>query len=89
LLWPGLQHGGVASSADHVKVSGLGIRLDEDVFGPHSSHAGKGFVPEGGNFIFEDGLVSWYPFNAITLGLKANLTPGTYHYFYKIPTEGQ
>jgi prepilin-type N-terminal cleavage/methylation domain-containing protein len=80
---------GVASSADNVKVSGWGIRLDEDVFGPHSSHAGKGFVPEGGNFLFEDGRVGWYPFSAIALGLKAKLTPGTYLYFYKIPTEAQ
>jgi hypothetical protein len=79
---------GVAQSADNVKAIDWGMLLHEHVHGPQSSHAGKGFVPEGGNFLFEDGRVSWYPLNAITLGSKAKLTPGTYLYFYKIPIEG-
>jgi prepilin-type N-terminal cleavage/methylation domain-containing protein len=31
--------------------------------GPGSNHAGKGGIPYGGNFLFEDGHVEWVKFN--------------------------
>jgi prepilin-type N-terminal cleavage/methylation domain-containing protein len=48
--------------------------------GPGTSHSGKGGVPTGGNFLFEDGHVGWTKFNgktnfvALTAGGPANST---------------
>ncbi len=79
---------GIANSADDVRVLSWRFRVGDDVFVPHSSHAGSRDVPEGGNFLFEDGHVTWYRFQTIALGTKAILEPSTYLYFYKIPISG-
>ena len=55
---------------------------------PLSSHIGKGDMPKGGNFLFEDGHVRWYPKNQIQLGSASKMMPG-YLSFYKIPIDGQ
>lgn len=44
-------------------------------------HRTTGNVPEGGNFLFEDGHVSWYPARQIGLGA----TVGTWECYFKIP----
>jgi hypothetical protein len=80
---------GLAPSAENMKILDWSAPLGQDVHGPYSSHAGKGFVPEGGNFLFEDGRVGWYRLGTITLGLKGkNIVLGTDLYFYNIPIEG-
>jgi hypothetical protein len=53
---------------------------------PQSNHAQKNGEPTGGNFLFEDGRVTWYRFSKIELGSKSKLDPGYLH-FYKIPVQ--
>jgi prepilin-type N-terminal cleavage/methylation domain-containing protein len=54
---------------------------------PTATHRGKGHVPTGGNFLFEDGHVEWRRFkidnapNTIDLGSRG----GSWLCFYKIP----
>ena len=80
---------GQASSADDVKIAQWSHGMVDGVVVPHSSHAGKGFVPEGGNFLFEDGHVGWYRLDAFALGIKDRINgPLSYLYFYKIPIQG-
>lgn len=54
---------------------------------PSACHIGSGGIPEGGNFLFEDGHVEWRKFNVAnpraTIDLGANV--GTWQFFYKIP----
>jgi prepilin-type N-terminal cleavage/methylation domain-containing protein/prepilin-type processing-associated H-X9-DG protein len=45
------------------------------------THPGTKGVPDGGNFLFEDGHVEWY--NAAKIGLGASI--GTWQCFFKIP----
>lgn len=52
---------------------------------PKSAHAGKGGVPKGGNFLFEDGSVSWRKFQNIQVGSKNKNGKGNFIHFYKIP----
>jgi type II secretory pathway pseudopilin PulG len=49
--------------------------------GPSSSHPGKGGVPSGGNFLYEDGRVEWITFNGNTnkIGVAAQSGPGVYY----------
>jgi prepilin-type N-terminal cleavage/methylation domain-containing protein len=51
-----------------------------------SAHAGRNFVPEGGNFLFEDGRVQWHKFQGIAVGSMAAAPSGSLE-FYKIPIE--
>ena len=46
--------------------------------GPGSNHAGKGGVPVGGNFLYEDGHVDWIKFNGNTnfIAMSAKQTGG-------------
>jgi prepilin-type N-terminal cleavage/methylation domain-containing protein len=64
----------------------LGMSVDGPKF-PLSAHAGRGGVPSGGNFWFEDGHVSWYRWpDQIRLGSK-DRGRGTFseqNRFYKI-----
>ena len=46
----------------------------------YSSHVGKKNQPEGGNFLFEDGHVKWYDFDAIDVGASG----GSWTCNYKI-----
>jgi prepilin-type N-terminal cleavage/methylation domain-containing protein len=48
---------------------------------PFSSHTSRNGDPHGGNYLFEDGRVSWYKTQSISLGLTGE---GTLFY-YKIP----
>ena len=51
---------------------------------PNSNHRGPANVPTGGNFLYEDGRVSWRKFvmgDANTIALGAN--NGTYQYYVK------
>jgi prepilin-type N-terminal cleavage/methylation domain-containing protein len=58
---------------------------------PTATHRGKGNVPTGGNFLFEDGHVAWYNYrvenarNTIDLGSRG----GSWLCFYKIPIAEQ
>ena len=55
---------------------------------PLSCHRGSGNVPLGGNFLYEDGHVSWYKFNAaspqttINLGIKGGSSDYWLLYFH-------
>jgi prepilin-type N-terminal cleavage/methylation domain-containing protein len=51
-----------------------------------SAHAGRNFVPEGGNFLFEDGRVQWHKFQGISVGSMVAAPAGNVA-FYKIPIE--
>lgn len=51
-----------------------------------SAHAAANGMPEGGNYLFEDGHVSWYRLNQIEIGSMSKPTP-TYLCYYKIPVE--
>jgi hypothetical protein len=44
-------------------------------------HRGRGNVPEGGNFLFEDGHVSWYNPRQISLGASV----GSWQCYFKVP----
>jgi hypothetical protein len=48
--------------------------------GPYSSHARFDGQPVGGNFLFEDGRVDWYPNSEVTLGA----TLVVYKFWYNI-----
>jgi prepilin-type N-terminal cleavage/methylation domain-containing protein len=50
---------------------------------PTGTHRGTKAVPEGGNFLFEDGHVSWY--GARTIGLGASSGGGGWQCYFKIP----
>jgi prepilin-type N-terminal cleavage/methylation domain-containing protein/prepilin-type processing-associated H-X9-DG protein len=50
---------------------------------PFSSHIGPSGEPTGGNFLFQDGHVRWYPSSEIDLGA----TVGAWQCFYKIPLD--
>lgn len=56
---------------------------------PDSCHAGSAAVPQGGNFLFEDGRVEWRRFNAaspassIDSGSTGPGSTGTYTDFYR------
>jgi hypothetical protein len=50
---------------------------------PTACHRGDKGAPTGGNFLFEDGHVSWFQKQAIQVGSFA----GTWICFYKIPVE--
>lgn len=48
---------------------------------PTATHRAKNGAPSGGNFLFEDGHVSWFPFKQVELGSMG----GSWLLFYKIP----
>lgn len=79
---------GFASSEVNVKVVSWEHGIENEVVVPHSNHAGKGLIPEGGNFLFEDGRVAWFRLENIALGSKSKRgDPSFYLFFYKIPIE--
>jgi hypothetical protein len=51
---------------------------------PTACHRGTGGVPQGGNVLFEDGHVSWYPRHRIELGSRSPGGDG-WQLFYKVP----
>ncbi len=52
---------------------------------PFSSHLERRTnMPRGGNFLFEDGHVAWYPMSDIMIGGNIG---GQYSFFYKIPIQ--
>lgn len=50
---------------------------------PMSNHVRGSGEPSGGNFLFEDGHVSWYVRARIDFASKSSLVPG-YLFFYKV-----
>lgn len=54
---------------------------------PTANHAGDGGVPEGGNFLFEDGHVEWRGFNLANARgtIDVGSMTGNWVLFYKIP----
>jgi type II secretory pathway pseudopilin PulG len=52
-----------------------------------SAHPGRNYEPEGGNFLFEDGHVTWYRRSEISLGGRPKSTDGWLE-FFKIPIDG-
>ncbi|MDB6110384.1 MAG: hypothetical protein JWR69_2134 [Pedosphaera sp.] len=48
---------------------------------PYANHIKRGGEPSGGNFLFEDGRVSWYKSQDIDVGL----TGEGWFFYYKIP----
>jgi type II secretory pathway pseudopilin PulG len=78
-----LESWGMARTPDKVKIMGW-----QDASGiPISSHAGNGGQPKGGNFLFEDGHVTWYQWEKIELGGKGKADP-SWLLFYKIAIDG-
>jgi prepilin-type N-terminal cleavage/methylation domain-containing protein len=55
--------------------------------GPGASHAGRGGVPSGGNFLYEDGHVDWVKFNGNTnfIGVSASYGAPPAGSFYDAP----
>jgi type II secretory pathway pseudopilin PulG len=62
---------------------------DDSITVPTANHwdLGTGNVPNGGNFLFEDGSVAWYRFNAKDPRetVDAGSTFGGWTLFYKVP----
>lgn len=58
---------------------------------PTAVHRDKNGAPTGGNFLFEDGHVSWYRFNAVDARNTVDLgaTVGNWLCFYKIRVPGK
>ena len=56
--------------------------------GPGSNHAGHGGIPVGGNFLFEDGSVSWTKFygDKNSISQSAINTGGGLAGYYDAPT---
>jgi len=56
---------------------------------PTANHAdpGHGNLPPGGNFLFEDGHVTWYPFNENNARgtVDVGCAVGSWVCFYKVP----
>ncbi len=52
---------------------------------PTGTHRGARAMPDGGNFLFEDGHAEWYNGNRIGLGAGGG-TLGTWECYFKIPT---
>jgi prepilin-type N-terminal cleavage/methylation domain-containing protein len=92
----GREFSGAPTMVDRIEAWGIGTTsnsfkvldwFDRPTPVPYSSHSTRDGVPVGGNFLFEDGHVSWYPRRAIGLGSKAKLDPSTYLVFYNIPIQ--
>jgi prepilin-type processing-associated H-X9-DG protein len=49
--------------------------------GPGSNHAGKGGVPIGGNFLYEDGHVEWVKFDGNTSLIAISALNGSSAYY--------
>ena len=49
--------------------------------GPGANHAGRGGVPFGGNFLYEDGHVDWIKFNGSTNTIAMSANNGTQQYY--------
>ncbi|HZM04920.1 MAG TPA: prepilin-type N-terminal cleavage/methylation domain-containing protein [Candidatus Saccharimonadales bacterium] len=69
---------------------GIGINWLDSYAGttvPISNHPDTGNVPKGSNFLFEDGHVTWHPFNVNDARdtVDAGSIVGTWVCFYKIP----
>jgi type II secretory pathway pseudopilin PulG len=73
---------GHAKSPDSVKI--VSWYDDWTAHVPLSSHASPQGAPDGGNFLFEDGRVSWYRFNTVKLGSQDFFNAIA---FYKVPVE--
>jgi prepilin-type N-terminal cleavage/methylation domain-containing protein len=58
--------------------------MDSKTSLPKSAHAGRGGIPKGGNFLFEDGSVSWFKFQKIEVGSKNKAGTGNFIHFYKV-----
>jgi prepilin-type processing-associated H-X9-DG protein len=78
---------GVAKTAESVRIVNWMVGSGDFERVPFSSHAGRHGVSEGGNFLFEDGHVSWHRREGIDLAMKAKLDSATYLYFYRIKIE--
>ena len=48
------------------------FNIGTNAWAEYSSHMSKKTTPAGGNFLFEDGHVTWYDFSAIALGYQEN-----------------
>jgi prepilin-type N-terminal cleavage/methylation domain-containing protein len=87
--------------ADHLQGSGRAqsevdiqvfrwATVDGNVLVPYSSHPGQGYVPQGGNFLFEDSHVAWFQWKAIALGSIVHTGDSKnkgFLMFYKIPVD--
>jgi prepilin-type N-terminal cleavage/methylation domain-containing protein len=80
-----LEAWGSAVSADSVWVSTWVYHDWDGNSVPESSHAGRLGVPEGGNFLFEDGHVGWYRNSEIRLANMSRSGPSQALQFYNIP----
>jgi prepilin-type N-terminal cleavage/methylation domain-containing protein len=69
-----IENGGVSGQAWMLDLPGI-------YNGPSSSHPGKGGVPTGGNFLYEDGHVEWIKFNGHEelIAPAASTSPGVYY----------
>jgi prepilin-type N-terminal cleavage/methylation domain-containing protein len=74
---------GRGTSEGNLQVMGWASALE----GTSPSHAGRNYVPEGGNFLSEDGRVQWHKFQTITIGSMGVPAPSCILEFYKIPIE--
>jgi len=81
--------------ADCIETSGESNPWDQSVtsgsfhyFGSGSNHAGKGGVPSGGNFMYEDGHVEWIKFNGNTsvITVSASNSQDNNASYYDAPT---
>ncbi|MBI4326898.1 MAG: type II secretion system protein [Chloroflexi bacterium] len=73
-------HGSASGGGANVRVTSW-YTPDSGKMVPTASHRERNGAPEGGNFLFEDGHVSWYQRPKIALGSYA----GDWILFYKIP----
>ncbi len=53
--------------------------------GPVANHAGKNGIPTGGNFLYEDGHVTWTPFGGHTNLVAATAQTGNNDVYYEAP----
>ena len=62
---------------------------DDSISVPSANHwdGGRGNVPTGGNFLFEDGHVAWYRFdvNNARATVDVGCAEGGWVLFYKVP----
>ena len=62
---------------------------DDNLTVPTANHSdlGSGNIPKGGNFLFEDGRVTWYPFNVADARatVDAGCIENGWVCFYKVP----
>jgi prepilin-type N-terminal cleavage/methylation domain-containing protein len=84
-----LQASGAWNVSDNQGTGVLWTDSDDLITVPTANHAdpGHGNLPPGGNFLFEDGHVTWYPFNVNNARgtIDIGCVDGSWLCFYKVP----